>query len=217
MILEWNKTSTEKSIIDEAKNYINNLLTSLDDLYYHQYEHTLDVYKRSTYLAKKEWLNDEEIEIIQLSALFHDTGFVISYDKNEPIGAKIASIFLKTMLYPEEKIKIIERLILATNPDYEEPIDIYEAIIKDADIDNLWRDDFFEKWKKVKSEIETMKRIRIKDPDWHHAMLDILYKNKFFTKTQKEERQQKKDENIENLKTKISIEDFKKKLKNNTK
>jgi hypothetical protein len=43
-------------------------------------------------------------------------------------------------------------------------------------------------------------------------MLDILYKNKFFTKTQKEEREQKREENIEHLKTKISIDNLKKKL-----
>jgi len=70
---------------------------------------------------------------------------------------------------------------------------------------------------KIKTELETIKRIKIKDPEWHHAMLDILYKNKFFTKTQQEERQQKKEENIEHLKTKISIEEFKENLDNNPK
>jgi hypothetical protein len=40
-------------------------------------------------------------------------------------------------LYPENKIKIIERLILATDPEYKETKDIYEKIIKDADMDNL--------------------------------------------------------------------------------
>jgi len=53
-----------KNIIDEAKDYINKLLTSLDDMYYHQYEHTLDVYERATYLGKKEGLSDEEIEFL---------------------------------------------------------------------------------------------------------------------------------------------------------
>lgn len=213
MEIKWKiKALPPKNITEEAKLYINKLLTSLDDLYYHQYEHTLDVYERSTYLAKKEGLNDEDREMIGLAALFHDTGFVVRYDENEIIGAKIAENFLKTMLYPDEKIKEIERIILATNPNYKEPKDIFEAIIKDADIDNLWRDDFFEKWGKVKTEIETIKSIKIKDPEWHHAMLDVLYKNKFFTKTQKEEREQKREENIEHLKTKISIDDLKKNL-----
>lgn len=195
-----------KYLVDEAREYVNKLLTSVEDYYYHQYEHTIDVFERATYLAEKEGLSTEEIEIIQLAALFHDTGFIVQYDKNEPLWAKFASNFLKTMLYPEDKIKIIERIILATDPDYQEPKDIYEAIIKDADIDNLWRDDFFEKGKKVKDELETIKRIKIKNPSWHHAMLDVLYKNKFYTDTQKKERELQKQKNIETLKSKINKE-----------
>lgn len=195
-----------KYLVDEAREYVNKLLTSVEDYYYHQYEHTIDVFERATYLAEKEGLSTEEIEMIQLAALFHDTGFIVQYDKNEPLWAKFASNFLKTMLYPEDKIKIIERIILATDPDYQEPKDIYEAIIKDADIDNLWRDDFFEKGKKVKDELETIKRIKIKNPSWHHAMLDVLYKNKFYTDTQKKERELQKQKNIETLKSKINKE-----------
>lgn len=203
----------QRNIVEEAKNYVNTILTSLEDMYYHQYDHTLDVYARATYLAEKEWLSLPEIEMLQMAALFHDTGFIIQYEHNEPIGAKFASNFLKTLLYPEDKIKTIERVILATDPSYTEPKDIYEKIIKDADIDNLWREDFFEKWTKVKTEVEVLKNIKIKDPDWHHAMLDVLYKNKFYTKTQIEERQQKKDENIALLESKIERDDMKKELR----
>jgi hypothetical protein len=54
-----------------------------------------------------------------------------------------------------------------------------------------------------------LKNIKIKDPDWHHAMLDVLYKNKFYTKTQIDERQKKKDENLALLQSKIERDDFK--------
>lgn len=192
-----------KNIVTEVKKYVNTILASLENLYYHQYAHSLDVYKRSTYLAKKEWLSKEEIEMLQIAALFHDTGFIIRYEKNEPLWAKIASNFLKSIDYPSEKIKTIERIILATDPDYKEPKDIYEAIIKDADIDNLWREDFFEKWGKVKEELEEIKKIRISDPDWHHSMLDILYKTQFYTKTQIKERQKIKEKNEKKLKKMI--------------
>jgi uncharacterized protein len=197
------------NIVIEAKKYVNTILISLEDMYYHQYDHTLDVLERATYLSEKEWLSKDDIEMMQLAALFHDTGFIIQYDHNEPIGAKFASNFLKTFLYPGDKIKVIERIILATDPQYIEPKDIYEEIIKDADIDNLWREDFFEKWSKVKTEVEILKNIKIKDPDWHHAMLDVLYKNKFYTKTQIDERQKKKDENIALLQSKIERDDLK--------
>jgi hypothetical protein len=71
-------------------------------------------------------------------------------------------------LYPEEKIKLVERIILATIPEYKTPIDIYEKIIRDADMDNLGRKDFFEKSNSLKREIEIIKNIKIKDPEWNH-------------------------------------------------
>lgn len=182
-------------IVVDAKNYVNSILMPLENFYYHQYDHALDVMQRASYLWKMEWLSEESIEILAISGLFHDTGFTIQYDNNEYIWAKIARNFLKWKLYSEEKIKIIERIILATDPDYDTPIDIYEKIIKDADLDNLWRDDFFTKWQKLKKELETIKNIKIKDPDWHHSSLDFLWNHKYYTETENKERWSKKKSN----------------------
>jgi HD superfamily phosphodiesterase len=74
--------------------------------------------------------------MIAIAALFHDTGFVIEYENNETFGAKIARNYLRTILYPEEKIKIIQQIILATIPTVT-PQNLLEEIIKDADMDNL--------------------------------------------------------------------------------
>lgn len=183
----------------DIKSYVNYLLLPLENHYYHQYEHSIDVMTRSLYLWEKEGISTEELELLAIAALFHDTGFIIQYENNEYIGAKIAHNYLKTILYPAEKIRIIEELILATNPNVE-PKNLLEEIIKDADLDNLGRDDFFETSEKVKKELETIKNIKIKDPDWHHAALDVIWKNKFYTKTQNTEREAKRKENEEKLK-----------------
>jgi len=189
----------EKDIIENAKKYVNKLLLPLENHYYHHYNHALDVMQRAVYIAEKEWLSEDEIEILALSGLFHDTWFIIVYDKNESIWAKIAKNYLKSVLYPSEKIEQIEQIILATDPDYTNPKNIYEKIIKDADLDNLWRDDFLEKANDIKKEIETIKKIKIKDPNWYHGALDLLYKHNYFTKIQKKERWIKKEENKEIL------------------
>ncbi len=191
------------NILKKAKTYVNKLLTPLENHYYHQYEHALDVMDRAMYLAKKEGLAEEDIEMLWLAWIFHDTWFIIEYDKNEPIWAKIAKNFLKSNLYPEDKIEKIEEMIMATDPDYKTPKNIYEEIIKDADLDNLWRDDFFQKWNNLKKELETIKKIKIKDPNWHHWSLDLLYGHKYYTKTQESERQNKKEENRKKLEAMI--------------
>jgi hypothetical protein len=41
------------------------------------------------------------------------------------------------MLYDKDKILQIEEMILATDPDYNSPKNIYEEIIMDSDLDNF--------------------------------------------------------------------------------
>ena len=188
----------DSKIIKKSKTYVNELLVTLENHYYHQYSHSLEVAERAVYLWRKEWLNDEELEMMALAGFFHDTWFVLQYEDNEEIWAKIARNFLKSMLYPEEKIRTIEKIILATKLDAT-PSNIYEEIIKDADLDNLWREDFFKKWNNLKQEIETIKNIKILDIDWKHWYISLLKKHKFYTKTQRSERIQKKQDNQKTL------------------
>lgn len=197
-----------KKICERAKKYVNKLLVPLEKHYYHGYKHAVEVMERAQYIWEKEWIDDENLEALCLAWLFHDTGFVIQYDNNEPIWAKIAKNFLKSSLYPEDKIKMIERLILATDPDYKEPKDIYEKIIKDADLDNLWRKDFFSKNHSLKKEIEIIKNIKIRDPDWNHWSVDLLKEHQFETITQHIERDNIKSENLKQMLHELENEDI---------
>lgn len=190
---------TDSKLINRAKRYVNKLLVPLEQHYYHSYNHAIEVMDRSIYLWKKEWLDDDELEVLWLAWLFHDTWFIIQYDKNEHLGAKIAENYLKSIMYSAWKIETIKRLILATDPDYKKPQDIYEKIIKDADMDNLWRDDFIEKSHSLKKELEVIKQIKIKDPEWNHWLVDLLKEHQYKAFTQKAERNEKKDENLKKM------------------
>lgn len=195
-------------ILENAKKYVNKLLLPLEDHYYHSYNHAIDVMERAKYLSQREWLSQDDIEILAISWLFHDTGFIIQYDNNEQIWAKIAKNYLKSILYPDEKIKLIEKIILATDPAYKNPKNYYEEIIKDADMDNLWRDDFKDKNEKLKKEIEIIKKIKINDPEWKHASIELLKEYEFNTNSQKNERNPKKGENLQKMLDELEKEDF---------
>jgi len=189
----------DNKVIRRAKVYVNQLLIPLEQHYYHQYSHALEVMDRAVYLGKKEWLNDDDIEVLAIAGLFHDTWFIIQYDDNEPIWAKIAQNYLKSMLYDRDKIQLIEEIILATAPSYKNPKNIYEQIIIDSDLDNFWREDFFDKMENIHRERETIKNIKLLDPDWKHWVIDFLAEHKYFTKTQKVERNTQKEKNMTEL------------------
>ncbi|MFK7779985.1 MAG: HD domain-containing protein [Candidatus Gracilibacteria bacterium] len=195
-------------VLQKAKRYVNKLLVPLEKHYYHSYKHAIEVMERAMYLGEKEGLSEDELEVIGLAGLFHDTGFVIQYDNNEQIGSKIAQNYLKSILYPKEKIELVERLILATIPEYKTPVDIYEKIIKDADMDNLGRKDFFERSNSLKKEIEIIKNIKIRDPEWNHGLVELLKEHQYEALTQKIERDGKKHENLEKMLKELEDEEI---------
>lgn len=192
------KKLINSEIIKKIITYVNELLWPLENHYYHHYEHTLEVMYRSIYIWQKEKLSLNDIELLAIASLFHDTWFVIEYDNNEPIWAKIAKNYLNSILYPKEKIDIIENIILATIVS-REPTNLLESIIKDADTDNLWREDFFDKWERLKKEIETIKNIKILNPDWYHYSLKFVKWHKFYSNSELKEREQTKEKNINKL------------------
>ncbi len=189
----------------KAKEYVSKLISPLKEKWYefHNLDHTLSVYKRASYLAIQEWLDEEMQEIVQLAALFHDTWFVKQYDNNEPIWAEIAEKWLKEQNYPEDKIDIIKQTILATIPDDKEPESILQKIIKDADLDNLWNKSFTRCNLKLKQELESIKWLDISVNERLKNTYNFISWLKFHTQTQIKERQKTFEENKKVLKNKI--------------
>lgn len=194
----------DKKVIVWVKKYVNMMMWPLEDHYYHRYEHALDVTQRAFEIGMKESIDDEYLEVLVIAWLFHDIGFVIQYEDNKYIWASIAKNYLKSILYPQDKIYLIEQLIIATIPQ-KEPQWILESILKDAVSDSFGRDDFFENGEKLKKELEQIKKIKILDPEWRHYSIDLLVNHKFNTLTNQKERQDKKEENLDILKNKISL------------
>ena len=190
-------------IVLKAKDYVSNLLKDLDSKWYkfHNLKHTLSVFERASYLANMEWLDEELQEIVQLAALFHDTWFLQQYDKNEPIWASSAEKWLKEQWYPEDKIDIVKQIILATELG-SPTLTKLEEIIKDADMDNLWRDDFFELEVALREELKNIKWIEFTDKERYDRISSYIQNFHFFTETQKKERDKKLEENKEELKKK---------------
>ena len=189
-----------KSLIDEIKDLVKNALWQIDWLHYHNYEHSIDVMERAIDIWKKEWLNDVDIEILTIWSLFHDLWFMEIYDNNEPVWAKLARDFLGKKWYSKEKIDIIEWMILSTAHKWV-PNNIYDKILKDADTDNLWRDDFFEKWNNIRKELKSIKKLEMSEIDWLKFSIYFLQGHTFFTNTWNKERANKK---LENLKAQIA-------------
>jgi uncharacterized protein len=95
----------------------------------HAFDHVQRVYKIATYLAKKEGAN---VEIVQTAALLHDIGRVIR-EPHQKTGAVAADKILKEIIYPDDKRKVVSRIILHHSLFEKNVQTLEEKIIWDAD------------------------------------------------------------------------------------
>jgi len=177
-----------------------------DHLYYHVPAHTLDdVLPRSIELAKLENINEEALFLLECAVLFHDTGFEKSFAKNEVFGADIAVAVLPQFGVSGGQLEVIRRLIMATvvsdTPgEYIQSAgdDILEKIICDADLDNLGREDFFNKGDALRKELAFHGTVHT-DHEWYTHQLDFLKHHKYYTEHARKSRDAGKRANIQKL------------------
>ena len=165
-----------------------------DKLYYHSINHTKDVVKAVERIALLEGVTDEGLFLLKTAAILHDAGFIERYEHNEPIGARMATEILPKYGYTEQHIKTIVELIHVTEIPHR-PINKLQEIICDADLDYLGRADFEKIADRLRRELREMNKIN-SDRAWDNLQVKFLNQHQYFTKTAKETRQKKKEENL---------------------
>ncbi len=191
-------------ILIKARDYVADRMYEypLKWLVYHNFDHVQDVFNRASYLAEKENIGLENTEILLLAILFHDVNFFPDPSNHEEVSAQTAEKFLLDNSFPEDKIDIVKSIILSTSLA-NSSWNLLQSIASDADLDNFWRDDFFEKTMLVKEELENLQNISINEIEFYENTLKIMENIRFYTTTQLEERQKKFEENLAIIKDKI--------------
>ncbi len=150
-----------------------------DGLYYHNLEHTLDVLEASQRIGSAEGLNFSDLHLLKVAALFHDVGFVDSYENNEHLGARYAAQYLPSHGYTKQQINQVKSAILATNLHIP-PKSIFEKVLCDADLDYLGRDDFNHRSQLLFQELKKWGKIE-SDNEWNEIQKIFLAEDHYFT------------------------------------
>jgi predicted metal-dependent HD superfamily phosphohydrolase len=193
----------------KAERYITKLLEKKlsDKLHYHCIDHVQDVVNAVENLALTEDVTDEGLFLLKSAASYHDAGFIEQYDKNEPIGARLAEEILPKYGYTEENIQIIKELIYVTQIPHK-PKNKLEEIICDADLDYLGRDDFHEIADRLRRELREHGKID-SDRKWDEIQVQFLTNHRYFTKTAIATRRPKKLKNLEDIKQRLEENNYK--------
>lgn len=167
------------------------------NLFYHGLHHTLDVCRAAEELAAGEALSPEELLLVQTAAIYHDVGFIEQYLNNEPIAAQIARETLPAFGYSAQQISIICNIILATRVP-QQPQNLLEQIVCDADLDYLGREDFFEISETLRREWLAFGLISSTE-DWNCTQIRFFQNHHYFTRTAREKREARKQQHLTDI------------------
>lgn len=206
------------SIVQKAENYIFQLFKDKlsSDYIYHNFNHTLRVVNNVKTLIEADEVNEEEAELLLISAWFHDAGYIHGYENHEDNGIKIAREFLHENNYDVQKTEQVAKLIKATQLNLE-PVEKLEKILRDADNGHFGSRNYFEVCDLLRDEFKLTKKIDFSDLEWANENRKFYNSfHRFYTEYAKQNWQPIKDENIALLQNKItSLEGVKKEKKKN--
>lgn len=170
---------------------------NMENLEYHNFNHVLDVEKTVVIIVKEEKVANKEKFVLQTAAILHDI------KRSEKVSAEVAKKVLKNLGYNQTQINLVADLILATKRE-KEPKNLLEKILLDADLDNLGREDFFERNSALRKE---QGKLDVPDYEWHKKTYDFLKNHRYYTNTAQKLRGEGLKKNIER------VENYLRKLK----
>lgn len=171
--------------------------------FYHNLKHTIDVVVQVEVIGQAEGVSDEDMYILKTAALFHDAGFMRTYNKHEYAGVEIAREMLPNEGYTEEQIQKVCDLILCTMMSAK-PETLLEQIICDADLDYLGRNDYVCVSRDLYKELLEQKIVEKNEYKWCLGQIQFLQEHKYYTNYSRSHRNPGKVKHIQWLQEQIS-------------
>lgn len=166
-------------------------------LTYHSLSHTEDVVSQAIRIGLEEGLNDAEMFLLKVAALYHDTGFLRTYANHEKFSAEIFLEDAVQFRLTEPECKEVVRLIMVTQIP-QRPLSLMEKVICDADLDYLGREDFFSIGELLRKEFLHY-RIVSNNEEWEKMQLKFLQGHNYHTASSRKKREPVKQQHYSAL------------------
>jgi predicted metal-dependent HD superfamily phosphohydrolase len=198
-------------ILEEAREHIKKLMDNKlsDDIVFHNYNHAMYVEKAAKYIGQNCGLNEEELKLVELSAIFHDVGFIVNREDHEKESVKIATKFLINHGFSDEIITPVSNAILSTSIP-QLPKDNISKVLCDADLMHLADPDYINLIEGLRKEWRNTSQEKLSKRKFYSMSLTFFNKHNYNTNFAIKEFTKRKLENLESLKKELLMLDKKK-------
>jgi predicted metal-dependent HD superfamily phosphohydrolase len=193
-----------RQFLDQVRQYTIHFFKSKDTqkLLYHNLEHTQMVVANAEQIARHYQLAGKDYFIVMTAAWFHDTGYLTGDPADhEQRSADIAARFLTDIAVEEDTVQAVRQCILATRMP-QSPTSRLEKIVCDADLFHFGTADFLERNNLMRKETEWRIGKKIGKNQWRKGTIRFLEAHQFQTDYGRNVLQQKKQQNLRELKQK---------------
>ena len=170
-------------LIPESAEYVRKVFLQYqtEDLVYHNLHHTESIVNLVHEIAKHYSLNENELFILTISAWFHDIGHLFDYaGLHEEKGVCIMREYCTKKEIERSVIISIESCIHSTKLP-QNPKNLIEEIMCDADLYHLGTEDFLKTNESVRKELELRYKTNIGDTKWAKSAIEFLQNHQYFT------------------------------------
>ncbi|MES1198246.1 MAG: Pycsar system effector family protein [Chitinophagaceae bacterium] len=199
-------TENQIHILEEAQKYVSDLfLAKLNkSIRFHTLQHTQEVAAACEKMANYYQLPDEDRFALLIAAWFHDTGYSGGQAKNhEDLSIELALKFLADHNLGHPIIDKVTGCINATRLP-QNPVHLIEQIMCDADLFHLGTEDFKEKNRLLREELNDFGGLSISKKEWRNQNVGFLENHKYFTSYAIQNLQPLKEVYLAEIKQKLS-------------
>ncbi|KQS34034.1 Pycsar system effector family protein [Dyadobacter sp. Leaf189] len=190
--------------LDKVRHSVHHFFKNknLSQLCYHNLVHTESVVANAARIGGHYELNERDLFIVQTAAWYHDTGYVNGETAgHEQRGAELAAAFLRSEGIGEEIVEKVQQCILATIWP-QNPSDLLEQIVCDADVYHLGTPEFSDWNKLVRKEAEQKVGHKIDKAKWRESTIRLFESHRFQTDYCRDLLNKQKEKNLAKLKEK---------------
>lgn len=151
---------------------------------YHSQSHTVEVIQLATQLAEQERVHGKDLVLLKTAALFHDVGYLETYNGHEEFSCRMAESWLPQFGYTTDDIERINRMIMATKKPPSPHDDHLAKILCDANLYYLGTNSYRSKSNSLFKEMHEAGVVKDRE-QWRNSELKFLRDHGFFTNTAK--------------------------------
>lgn len=149
------------------------------EYFYHNHKHTEYIIEKVVEIGKHENCTPEEIELLKMAALWHDVGYINTYDRHEEEGCNLVRKYFPGFGITDEETDAVCNLIIATRIP-QEPHNKLEEIIADADLEYLGTPGAPAMAEKLFNELK-YRNPALSHKDWNKTQIAFLSNHHYFT------------------------------------